>query len=104
MRPRVHDLAYSIAFMAIALNGHRDPDRFSWQWIPHVIEEYETASASSLCGEERSALAGYTAAVPLYFAALAGFSNDPVGQLHRHGPWLAVSEWILTHPSILIDR
>jgi Ser/Thr protein kinase RdoA (MazF antagonist) len=103
MRPRLHDLAYSIAFMVIELGGHRDPAHFSWQWIAQVIEKYETASTSPLSGEERSALASYTAAVPLYFTALAGFSNNPVGQLHRHGPWLAVSEWILTHPEALLE-
>jgi Ser/Thr protein kinase RdoA (MazF antagonist) len=103
-RPRIHDVAYATAFMLIALAAHRHPDEFYWPSIAHLIEEYEAASSTPLRSDERAALAGYTAAIPLYFTALAGFSRDPIRQLHAHGPWLALSDWILSHPATLLGR
>jgi Ser/Thr protein kinase RdoA (MazF antagonist) len=97
IRPRIHDLAYSIAFMLLALNDHTDPTR-SWQCVPHLLEIYESAAAVPLSIMEREALAVYTSAVPLYFSALAGFNDDPVRQLHAYLPFLYLSEWLLGHP------
>ncbi|HWE61424.1 MAG TPA: phosphotransferase [Chloroflexota bacterium] len=97
-RPRIHDLAYSIAFMLRALNGDSVPARFSWQSVPQLIEEYECTATAPLTALERDALAAYTAAVPLYFSALAGFSNDPVRQLRASAPFLSLSEWLLAYP------
>jgi Ser/Thr protein kinase RdoA (MazF antagonist) len=97
VRPRIHDLAYSIAFMLLALNSHTDPTH-AWQRVPYLLEAYETTAAVPLTALERDALAVYTAAVPLYFAALAGFNNDPVRQLRANLPFLYLSEWLLAHP------
>ncbi len=101
-RPRIHDLAYSLAFMLLALNSHTDPAR-SWQSVPHLIEAYES-SAPPLTAVERDALAVYTAAVPLYFSALAGFNEDPIRQLHASLPFVYLSEWLMAHPSAYIPR
>ena len=104
IRPRIHELAYSVAFMVLALDGHRDPARFAWQSVPRLIEDYESTAASPLTAVERGALVAYTAAVPLYFSALAGFTNDPVRQLRAHLPFLCLSEWLLAHPQEMLGR
>ena len=48
---------------------------------------------------ERRALAPYLAAVPLYLAAIAGHTPDPVGVLLGERPFLRIAEWVLSHPS-----
>ncbi len=101
IRPRVHDIAYALAFMALALNHDHAPEHFGWYSIAHLIEEYQSASGRLLTETERRALAPYTAAVPLYAAALDGFTEDPVGKLRGRLPFLRLSEWLLTHPVAL---
>jgi Ser/Thr protein kinase RdoA (MazF antagonist) len=95
-RPRIHDLAYTTAFMLRALNRHNDPADCWRQLVPLVIEAYESTAMAPLTAMEREALAVYTAAIPLYFLALAGLNNDPVGQLRANRPFLCLSEWLLT--------
>jgi hypothetical protein len=41
--------------------------------------------------------------MPLYFAALAGFSNDPAGLLRARLPFLRLSEWLLAHPAAMLS-
>jgi len=41
LRPRVRDVAYSMAYMVHALGGHRDPAAFDWGLAEAVIGEYE---------------------------------------------------------------
>lgn len=100
-RPRVHELAYSLAWMIFALDGHQDLQSFAWENVPQVLEEYEAAADTTLTREERQALASYTAAAPLYHAAIAGFLNDPCGRLRAELPFLSLSEWLLTHPEVM---
>ncbi|MGH2352083.1 MAG: phosphotransferase [Chloroflexota bacterium] len=100
-RPRVHDLAYSLAFMVWALDGLRAPQRFAWETVPRLIEAYEAAAGSRLTPVERRALAPYTAAVPLYAAALDGFTEAPRGKFCTRLPFLRLGEWLLAHPSAL---
>lgn len=59
---------------------------------------------SRLTDAERKALAPYAAAVPLYAAALDGFTEDPAGKLRTRLPFLRLSEWILAHPEVMMDR
>lgn len=101
-RPRIHDLAYSLAFMIPALHGSQALESFAWQHIPRLLVEYETSAKSRLTEEERRALAPYTAAVPLYAAALDGFSNNPKGQLGSRLSFLHLSEWLLAHPEVML--
>ncbi len=101
-RPRVHDLAYSLAFMLLALNAHQVPESFAWQSIPQLVEEYEFAANFHLTPMERKALVPYTVAVPLYAAALDGFSNDPVGNLRGRVPFVRLSSWLLAHPEAML--
>jgi Ser/Thr protein kinase RdoA (MazF antagonist) len=101
-RPRIHDLAYSLAFMVLALGGHQAPERFAWQSIARLVEEYEAAARARLCEAERRALLPYTAAVPLYAAVLAGFTDDPAGLLRARRPFLRLSAWLLEHPDAMM--
>jgi len=102
-RPRVHDLAYTFAFMLLALQAHQAPEHFAWQSIPHLLEEYEYTANSHLTIPDRKALLPYMAAVPLYAAALAGFSNSPKELLQKRLPFLRLSEWLLAHPEALFS-
>jgi Ser/Thr protein kinase RdoA (MazF antagonist) len=96
-RPRIHDLAYSLAFMLLALDEARDPSQTWLRSVPRLIEIYESAAGMPLTSLERETLAAYTAAVPMYFLSLAGFNRDPIGQLHAYRPFLGVTEWLLMH-------
>jgi len=106
VRPRIHDLAYSLAFMLLALHGSRDPAQFAWSSVAQVVEEYESTAVSPLTMIERAALPAYTAAVPMYFAATAGLANEPTnaanGRLRERLPFLRLSEWILAHPQAML--
>jgi Ser/Thr protein kinase RdoA (MazF antagonist) len=99
VRPRIHDVAYALAFMLHALDAHHEPESFAWQSVPPLIDAYEAAAHARLTAAERRALAPATAAVPLYHAALAGFAGDPVGQLESALPFLHLSDWLLAHPA-----
>lgn len=101
-RPRIYDLAYAMAFMLLALGGHRAPEHFAWERIPQLVEAYEAASGVDLTPRERAALAPYAASVPLYAAALDGFTEDPAGKLHSRLPFLHLSTWLLAHPTALL--
>jgi Ser/Thr protein kinase RdoA (MazF antagonist) len=102
-RPRIHDLAYALAYMVLALNGRRSPRNFPWPSLARLIEAYEFAADSRLTPAERKALVPFTAAVPIYHAAIAGFSNDPARQLRSALPFLRLSEWLLEHPEALLN-
>jgi Ser/Thr protein kinase RdoA (MazF antagonist) len=95
MRPRVHDLAYSLANMVWALDHLDAPERFPWGHVPRLIDAYQAAAGWRLSAAERRALLPYTAAVPLYYAALDGFTEDPAGKLRTRVPFLRLSEWLL---------
>ncbi len=103
-RPRIHELGYSLAWMILALGGHRDPERFTWDSVPRLVEEYENSAGSYLEPAERKALAPYAASIPLYQAAVCGFLPDSADAL-RDGlrrPFMRLSEWLLTHPDALL--
>lgn len=102
-RPRVHDLAYAVAYMVRALDHHHEPQHFAWQRVPELIEAYESSADSHLTPAERSALLPCIAAVPIYHAAVAGFANDPVHQLQATLPFLRLSEWLLAHSANHLD-
>jgi Ser/Thr protein kinase RdoA (MazF antagonist) len=103
-RPRMHELAYALAFMLLALGGHRAPASFAWECIPRLVEEYEAAAGVHLTQAERRALAPYAASVPLYAAALDGFTENPVGKLRSRLPFLHLSAWLLAHRTALLGE
>lgn len=101
-RPRIHELAYALAFMLLALGGHRAPEHSAWECIPSFVEAYEAAANAHLTQAERKALAPYAASVLLYAAALDGFTEDPVSKLRSRLPFLQLSAWLLAHPKALL--
>jgi Ser/Thr protein kinase RdoA (MazF antagonist) len=103
-RPRIHGLAYATAFMLYALGTYEAPDSFDWASIPGLIEEYESSAGVRLTPVERRALAPYAAAVPLYAAALDGFTENPAGKLCARLPFVSLSAWILDHPDALLGE
>jgi len=100
-RPRIYELAYALAFMLLALGGHQAPESFAWESIPQLTEAYEAAANVRLTQAERSALTPYTASVPLYAAALDGFTESPAEKLRSRLPFLCLSAWLLAHPTAL---
>lgn len=103
-RPRIHDLAYAVVFMLLAQNAAQMPERFDWQCVHGLVAAYERAAQTRLSELEWNALVPYAAAVPLYAAALDGFTEDPAGKLRTRLPFLRLSEWILAHPDVMMDR
>jgi Ser/Thr protein kinase RdoA (MazF antagonist) len=103
-RPRIHELAYALAFMLLALDVCRAPEGFAWESIPQLVEEYEAAANARLAPAERRALAPFTAAVPLYAAALDGFTENPIEKLRARRPFLHLSAWLLAHPAALLGE
>jgi Ser/Thr protein kinase RdoA (MazF antagonist) len=103
-RPRIHELAYALAFMLLALGGHRVLYSFAWERIPRLVEEYEATASVGLTPAERRALAPYTASVLLYAAALDGFTENPVEKLLSRRSFLQLSAWLLAHPTALLGE
>lgn len=101
-RPRVHDLAYSLAFMLLALGVHQSPDAFAWHSVPRLLQIYEEAARTRLTKAERRALPAYAASIPLYAAALDGFTENPIGKLRARLPFVELSSWLLSHPTALL--
>lgn len=103
-RPRVHELAYALAFMLYSYEAHLAPERFAWQTIAPLIAGYEIAVSWPLTSLERAALSVYAASVPLYAAALDGFTEAPAAKLKARAPFLRLSAWLLAHPDALLGR
>lgn len=97
----MHDVAYALAWMLAALDGCRSPEQFAWPRVRSLLEAYESAAASRLTDVERRALSPSTAAVAVYHAASAEYTNDPAGQLRERLPFLRLSQWLLEHPGVL---
>jgi hypothetical protein len=74
------------------------PERFRCEMVPRLIEAYDATAVTRLTTTERRALAPYTAAVPLFYAALDGFTEDPPGMPRARVRSLRLSEWLLTDP------
>lgn len=100
--PRVHDLAYALAHLALAIGGQHGtaPEQFPWHEVPHLLDAYESAAGSRLTDLERQALAPYTAAIPLQYAARAAFFAEPAPILESNRPSLRLSNWLLTNPDM----
>ncbi|MCL5064985.1 MAG: phosphotransferase [Firmicutes bacterium] len=101
-RPRVHDLAYALAFMFLAQRGHEALPTDPWHDVEPLVSTYESACGSPLTAWERKALPSYMAAVPLYQVAIAAWSHDAAQQLREKQHFLQLGEWILAHPGVLM--
>jgi hypothetical protein len=87
--------------MLLAFDAHRAPECFARERIPGLIDAYEAAANVRLIPAERQVLAPYTASVPLYAAALDGFTESPAEKLRARLPFLQLSAWLLAHPAAL---
>ncbi|MEM7532970.1 MAG: phosphotransferase, partial [Chloroflexota bacterium] len=100
MRPRVYDLAYALAFLLLAVQFNQFAeydglDDFDWAVVSRLVDAYETATGIRLTEDERQALVPYTASVPLYAAALDGFTEAPAEKLKSRVGFLGLSAWLL---------
>jgi Ser/Thr protein kinase RdoA (MazF antagonist) len=103
-RPRVHDLAYALAFMLLALGGPEAMDTFPWHWVPRLVGAYEATAGAHLLAAERVALVPYSASVLLHDAALDGFTEDPIGKLLSRRHFIQLAAWLLAHPSVPLGQ
>ncbi len=97
VRPRVHDLAYAIAFVILGMDAARNPQSFAWEMIPRLITTYERAAPMPLQLEERAALPSCALTVLLYHAALDGFTANPVESPRSRLSWIHLAGWLLDH-------
>jgi Ser/Thr protein kinase RdoA (MazF antagonist) len=88
--PRIHDLAYALAYTLFDYQETADLATFPWPEIPRFLKAYEN-NAGSLTDEERTALAPYTAAVPIYYT-VCDWGDRSFGHIAR---------WVLTHPEAI---
>jgi len=96
-RPRIHDLAYSLAWIIFRPTADGRGEDFPWDALPDLIDAYEQAAGSRLDELERRALGPYLAAVPLYLAAIASHTPDPVEHLAIEAPFVRIAEWVLQY-------
>lgn len=99
-RPRIHDLAYALAWIVLRPDSRGTAEGFAWETVPELVRAYEEKAQTTLTAAERRALAPYIAAVPLYLAAIAGQVSDPVAHLRNETrrAFLRIGEWLLAHP------
>jgi aminoglycoside phosphotransferase (APT) family kinase protein len=100
-RPRVHDLAYSLSWMIRRPDGTGSGDDFAWHAVPELLDAYEAGAASRLSATERRAIGSHIASVPLYFAAIAGFTPDPAAALRDAVGFVRIAEWILANADVV---
>jgi Ser/Thr protein kinase RdoA (MazF antagonist) len=90
-RPRVHDLAYSLAFMVLALGT----SNVSPLMVADLIHHYSEGRGQELDQKERQALPAYAASVMLHATAHDGFTALPLASLEHRRPFLDVADWLL---------
>jgi Ser/Thr protein kinase RdoA (MazF antagonist) len=100
-RPRIHDLAHSLAWIILRPDDSGTAESFPW-WnrVGELLSEYENSAHTSLTELERQALPPYMAAVPLYEPAISGYARDPIRVLRDPAVvrFLRIGEWILANP------
>lgn len=64
--------------------------------VAELVAAYEDGAGGRLADLERRAFAGYVAAVPLYMAAIAGYTAQPANMLRGDVSFFRIAEWALT--------
>lgn len=100
-RPRVYDVAYALVFMVWATRSGNAPEDFHWGWLASLLAVYQESAGIRLTIQERKALLPMMASVPLYAAALDGYTEDPVGKLLGRRSFIKLSAWLLAHPDVV---
>jgi Ser/Thr protein kinase RdoA (MazF antagonist) len=93
VRPRSHDLAYTLAFMLLALGE----DMWDIDRISTMVESYNSAASVPLGKQEVHSIPAYSVAVLLHALAHYGFTAKPLAQLPHRLPFLQFAEWITRH-------
>jgi len=103
VRPRVHDLAYAMAWIMLRPDDSGLEAGFAVDEARRVIDSYEVANGHELSVLERTAFDQYLAAVPLYLSAMAAFMGDPSAHLLTPSRMrlVDISEWVLAHPGAI---
>lgn len=96
-RPRIHELAYSLSWIVFRPTADGRGEDFPWQVLDDLIAAYDDASGAGIDDVERKAIGPYLAAVPLYLAAIASHTPDPVEHLAVEQPFVRIAEWVLQH-------
>jgi Ser/Thr protein kinase RdoA (MazF antagonist) len=94
VRPRVHDLAYSLSWIVLQPTSDGRAETTDWDAVRRLVTAYEQ-EAGPLDPVERDALDPYLAAVPLYLAAIAGRVADPVAHLAEEAPFVDIAAWVI---------
>ena len=99
-RPRVYELAYSLIWIILRPDGQGRAEDFDWTYLQELVDAYESAAGVRLEQAERAAIGPFTAAVPLYQAAIAGcgFISDPAEHLRGETNFLRIAQWLLENP------
>ncbi len=97
-RPRVYDLAYSLAWVILRPDSSGSGETFDWSVLPSLLGEYEDGARTRLTPLERRALGPYVATVPMYHSALAGYDPDPIAKLRDETGFLRIASWLLDNP------
>lgn len=101
LRPRIHELAYSLFWIVLRPDDRGRADRFDWGRVAELVRAYETAAGGPLTPLERRALAPCLASVPMYLAAIASSTPDPVDRIRQEVASLRIARWVLEHPDAL---
>jgi Ser/Thr protein kinase RdoA (MazF antagonist) len=96
-RPRIHELAYSLSWIVLRPDDSGTGESFYWAEAAELVAAYEAAVGEELSGLERRSLGPYLAAVPLYLAAISGFTNNPSVHLIGNEPFIRIAQWVLNN-------
>ncbi len=103
VRPRVHDLAYAMAWIMLRPDDRGLEAGFAVDEARRLFDSYEVANGDELSSLERTAFDQYLAAVPLYLSAMAAFMGDPAAHLLTPSRMrlVDISAWVLDHPGAI---
>ena len=99
-RPRVHDLAYTMAWIVLRPDDRGLAEPFDVEAARTAVDAYEPAAGVPLSEVERLAFGPYLASVALYLSAIAGFTADPVAHVFNAGQLslVDIAEHVLARP------
>jgi homoserine kinase type II len=94
---RVFELAYSLYWMFMRLEGEKPPVGWSWHKLNILFEAYQAGGGCSLSVEEHQSLPLEMGRVPLFWIATAGFEPDPVQAIRNRARSVEVSRWLVAY-------
>lgn len=96
--PRLHDLAYTLAHMALTLAAHHAHTASLWPEVPRLVHTYEEATGFRLTELEQQALAllHRCGASPIHRPS--GILRRPSSNLHGGRRYLDLSSQLLAEP------